>query len=515
MQDWSSKSAGAPIALMLALALAAMLLVNVSVASSVPLHPSVHISVQQNPIPFGYNDTLTATQVSMPPGTTLSLYVNGNLELSDLSSISCDLSGSFNGEQACYFNNIKPVPVPAGQDTFTVNAISSSGVVASSSLSVSVTPPITEPYCIVSGTYKSLGGCLESAIPLSVIGLLLTFIVIALAYMLGEVVKIDSLKKWYKGELWEAAKTMMLIIVIFSVLIIMSGIAINFISGSSSPNFQIGVPGAGNRIAANLQALYSSAETYTVTQLNVAENAYNTALGLADGIQLLKSLNLKVWFPVPLVPPLPFFGSLQFGFSGSIYNTNVLESFSPTAYSFLKAFISMILVPIVIILEFQSEFLYTGAVIGVGIFIPIGIVLRAFPFIRGIGGNMLAVGIALAIIYPSVLVLLNLPISSIVGYSLTTTTPSCSGFVCDLNYVANALTSFFSSSMATGFSAGFASFGSIYPAMNIITSKEFIDVLLQFILFIFDLVIVVVITQSIAKALGGELNLSFGKFNIA
>ena len=487
-----------------------------SFAAGPPPPQTVYLTLQQNPIPFGYNDTFQATQTGMPTGTTLTLYVNGVEQLSGLAYISCDLSGDFNGQTACYYNNGVAAPLPAGTQTMTVNAINSGTVLKSSSLSVDVAPAVDQPYCVITGGYLSLGGCLEAAIPFSAIGIVVSFAMIALAYMLGEVVQIDGLKKWYKGEAWEVAKTIMLIIVIFSTLIILSGIALNFVAGASAPNLQIGTPGGGNRLASNLQALYGAADTFTQAQLAVAENAYDTALGLADGIQFLKSIGLAVWAPIPL-PPYPLIpASLQFGFTGSIYNTNVLESFDPLSYSFLKAFIAMVLVPVVVILEFQSEFLYTGAIIGIGIFIPIGIVLRAFPFMRGIGGNMLAVGIATAIIYPSVLVLFNLPISSMIGSTLSSSvTSSCSGLLCSVASFGNDVANVFSGDMVTGFTAGFDSFSSIYPAMNIITSKIFIDVLLQFVLFIFDLVIVVVITQSIARTLGGELNLSFGKFSIA
>ncbi|MCL5007365.1 MAG: hypothetical protein M1164_01645 [Candidatus Marsarchaeota archaeon] len=489
---------------------------NYSFAAAPPPSQNILLSLQQNPVPFGYNDTFTATSISMPAGTTLTLYVNGVQQLSGLTYISCDLSGNFGGQTACYYSDGAAAPLPAGTQTMTVNAINSGTVLKSSSMSVDVAPSINQPYCVVTGSYVSLGGCLEAAIPLSAIGLLVTFAMVAIAYMLGEVVRIDGLKKWYKGELWEAAKTIMLLVVIFSALIILSGIALNFVAGAPAPNLQIGTPGGSNRLASNLQSLYSAADDFTVAQLTVAENAYDTALGLADGIQFLKSISLAVWFPIPL-PPYPLIpAALQFGFTGSIYNTNVLESFDPLSYSFLKAFIAVILVPIVVILEFQSEFLYTGAIIGIGIFIPIGVVLRGFPFMRGIGGNMIAVGIATAIIYPSVLVLFNLPISSMIGSTLAApVSQSCSGLLCSVASFGSDISGVFSSDMATGFTAGFDSFGSIYPAMNIITSKMFIDVLLQFVLFIFDLVIVVVITQSIAKTLGGELNISFGKFSIA
>jgi hypothetical protein len=56
--------------------------------------------------------------------------------------------------------------------------------------------------------------------------------------------------------------------------------------------------------------------------------------------------------------------------------------------------------------------------------------------------------------------------------------------------------------------------GSIYSAINFIDSEAY-GVLLQFILFIFDIVITIVIAGALAQMLGGKLSLGVGKFKIA
>ena len=56
--------------------------------------------------------------------------------------------------------------------------------------------------------------------------------------------------------------------------------------------------------------------------------------------------------------------------------------------------------------------------------------------------------------------------------------------------------------------------GSVYPAINFIDSETY-GVLLQFILFIFDIVITIVIAGALAQMLGGKLSLGVGKFKIA
>ncbi|MEM3227859.1 MAG: hypothetical protein QXK65_02850, partial [Candidatus Micrarchaeaceae archaeon] len=55
----------------------------------------------------------------------------------------------------------------------------------------------------------------------------------------------------------------------------------------------------------------------------------------------------------------------------------------------------------------------------------------------------------------------------------------------------------------------------VYPALNLIT-YTMINVLVQFILLIFDLVIAIVVVDQIAKMLGGRLPTGLGKkFKIA
>jgi hypothetical protein len=63
---------------------------------------------------------------------------------------------------------------------------------------------------------------------------------------------------------------------------------------------------------------------------------------------------------------------------------------------------------------------------------------------------------------------------------------------------------------ALGFGAGLLAVFTVYPALNIMLSVQFIDVLAQFIMFIFDIIIGVIIVQDINQALGGPRSLTFG-----
>lgn len=154
--------------------------------------------------------------------------------------------------------------------------------------------------------------------------------------------------------------------------------------------------------------------------------------------------------------------------------------------------------------------------VGLLIFFPIGILLRAIPFVRGIGGTLIAIGIALSLIYPTVLVAFNAPVSSAIGSFVpssgcTINLPVIGTFICSL---ANALTSalplgFLGSQGTTGLWDGIGSLTSIYPAFNGIQYYSFV-LTLQFVLLLLDVVIVVTIAQNIAKILGGSIRLGIG-----
>ena len=81
-------------------------------------------------------------------------------------------------------------------------------------------------YCATSGiTGLNLANCINSAVPYVFIALLVSFTIVAIAYLIGEVLAIQSFKGWYKSELWEAVKSLVIVAVIFSAIVIAGSIA--------------------------------------------------------------------------------------------------------------------------------------------------------------------------------------------------------------------------------------------------------------------------------------------------
>ncbi len=388
------------------------------------------------------------------------------------------------------------------------------------------------------------GVCIESAIPLAVIGLLVSFAMVAVAFMFGNVFNLPSLKNWYKGELWETTKTIILIVLIFAVLIILGGLALG-LTGSSIPVSYIpgSQSGITNAVGENLNALYSSVlASYVNPDMLMVNESYYGLEGLATGTGDLKKASITEWIPIPL----PFVGAIQFGSSNAaLLASSVIESDTALpGFSFIKDIITIVLVPVYIVFSVLSVDLYSIVIAGLTLFIPIGIVFRAFPFLRGLGGSFIAIGIAIALIFPALLIMFNLPIQNFIlplifsqsasyapAQSCNYITfnffediacgPASLAFGLSSSYLISAQT--FNPAYTAAFNNGQDSAlatlfnnagGSIYPSINFINFYTY-GVLLQLILFIFDIVITIVIAGALAQMLGGKLSLGVGKFKIA
>ncbi|MCL4404505.1 hypothetical protein M1583_00755 [Candidatus Marsarchaeota archaeon] len=395
----------------------------------------------------------------------------------------------------------------------------------------------------VSVPITQAGVCIESAIPLAIIGLLVSFIIVAIAFMLGNVFQISSLKNWYKGELWEAAKTTIIVVIIFAVLIILGAIVLG-LSGNNAPvsSLPLSSSGASSAVGQNLNELYSvTLNDYVNPDMVSLNESYYALEGLATGITDLKTTKISDWIPIPI----PFVGSLQFGSSAALLSSSVIESNTvlPT-FSFIKDIIMVVLIPVYIVLGVLSSAIYSILAAAFVLFIPIGIIFRAFPFTRGLGGSFIAIGIAIALVFPSLLILFNLPIQNYllplvfnpnIGYSATTSCdyltfnffedmacgPASLGYTVTEAYLIAAQTEnpLYDTAFQDGFNSGVATLfnkqgGSVYPAYNLVSYYAYFDIM-QLVLFIFDVVITIVIAGAVAQLLGGKLSLGVGKFKIA
>jgi len=233
-------------------------------------------------------------------------------------------------------------------------------------------------------------------------------------------------------------------------------------------------------------------------------------------------VQLQVTVPIPILPSV----TILSGFQMNIYSNPLLEQGPTTGTyeSILNDAFTMLVFPITMLLVAQEIGLAYIVAIGLGIFIPLGIVFRAFPFIRGVGGTLIGIGFALAVIYPAAIALINIPVNNALASVLVPTTAtgssgsSCTAsgflgsFVCSVTKDMATLTTGFRAYidvLSVGISTAIESIGTIYPVLNEldITMLYFV---LQLILFIIDLIVAYVLGDNIARKLGGTLRLSLG-----
>jgi hypothetical protein len=418
----------------------------------------------------------------------------------------------------------------------------------------------TQPICIITGKAVAADSCIASAFPYMAIGVMLSFMIIALVYMIGNIMNFKSLQDWYRAELWESIKTMLMIAAIVAVLVIMSGVTDALVGNQYVQPLQ-GTPGA---LTTNLASLYNADNTYLAQQLNGSYQAYAAILGLNTGVSILKSFTLQLWFPIPLftftLPPVVF-GALQLGSTENLFFSNFIAAGtptdSPTTYSVVSNITTIVVVPMLLAFQFQATYFNLLVSLGLGILIPLGIIFRAFPMIRNIGGTLIATGIGLAIIYPALLLVLNLPVSSyIYAFTFTQTqNQSCpfpSGLLCNMwgamiSVVAQANV-FSLGAVATGGAtvAGadliklplLASLGSagagnanvvdalvngyetglftplssagIFPTLNLILANT-VGMVVQLLLLALDIMFGLIITGAVTQVLGGKVRLGIGK----
>ena len=195
--------------------------------------------------------------------------------------------------------------------------------------------------------------------------------------------------------------------------------------------------------------------------------------------------------------------------------------------------------------------LYVIANIGLAVLLPLGIIFRAIPFLRGIGGTLIALGIGASIIFPVMLLAVNNTITSYFVPTLQAPGPPSTCSQSGLNGGTQWLCTFFSQVISTVFnplaSIALASFGTVQyagsgtncaggtyrnPAYDGFNAGENVlfsgsmpilnvmfyyltPLMFDFILLIFDLILGYAVVQGIAKLLGGSVRLGFGKMSVA
>jgi len=351
-------------------------------------------------------------------------------------------------------------------------------------------------------------------IGIALIALSISFDVIAIGYIIGKLVPGTQLSNWVKKEYWEVAKSAMLIAGIYSVLVLMGSIAVG-LAGSSVP------ASSGSSLSTSLSALTTATQTYLQGVFcGTPQGNPNIAylLGLSLGLGSLSSLQVGYYIPIPLVlPVLPTF-TLGTSFSG--YKNPMLSgAVDAGGYeSMVNDAFSIVLLPVYTVIGMEYYLMPMLVFVGLAFMIPMGIIFRSMPFVRGIGGTLIGIGIGIAIVFPSIILIVNQPISTIVSTYIcspgTAQYPACltqQGTASAIPWWLSSINTYFPSGQGA-LDAG-ASLFSIYPGLNGVFLNT-IPAVVQFLLLILDLAIAFPVIDAIAKSLGGTINIEFGKLKI-
>jgi len=236
-------------------------------------------------------------------------------------------------------------------------------------------------------------------------------------------------------------------------------------------------------------------------------------LGVATGIATWKTVNVGYWLPIPVVV-----GAFTFGSTFQLYNNPMIDSISSSSIgqfeSIVNDIINFLYFPVSSLIAFMYILMPLIIYIGIMVFMPLGVMFRAFPFLRPIGGTLFAFGVGLSIVFPLLITLLNEPLTTILynmlSYSIATPTTG-NGL---LNGILKVLTAALNTILA-GISPEYNFFSalpltiSIYPALNIY-APYFMFLFAEFLFLLIDLMIWYPLVDSIAKSLGGTIRLELG-----
>ena len=163
--------------------------------------------------------------------------------------------------------------------------------------------------------------------------------------------------------------------------------------------------------------------------------------------------------------------------------------------------------------------------IGLTLLIPAGLFLRAVPFLRGIGGTLIAIGLGIALFWPATLALLNAPVTQYFGdlWQPVAANPAAAysnsqNSVCPefgigqwlcfgVTDIMQSISNSFSLSLDV-WGVALATILNIYPFLNYFLYYSLYLVFQLFVLLVIDILLVYPLTDGVARMLGGTIRLS-------
>ncbi len=353
---------------------------------------------------------------------------------------------------------------------------------------------------------------------LALLALTVSFDVVAIGYALSRLFPNAGIRSWIQGEYWEIMKSAIIIVAIFG--------AISFVGNLSYllvPNI-VSSPISYHGGVVDTTPLIAGAEGYLCMVNSNLNNTWNELGIMAEGTGVWSTLQVGFKIPIPLV-----ILSLEDGVYFLPFGNWLLQTgnFFISPYgSIINDLINFVLFPFTAFTLGLITTLPALAYVGLTFFIPLGLIFRAFPFIRGIGGTLIAIGLGLCLVIPSVFVLFNYQVTSILSNTIPIVQPNPA--TSNLGISNCKFPTIFGTAICTGLNLALSTFnfasGFIYDlwaalpifstdAIYIYMNKIFIYgiyVILQLLIFAIDLIILYPLIDNLARVMGGSIRLSIG-----
>ena len=344
-------------------------------------------------------------------------------------------------------------------------------------------------------TYPASAAVPAGAVAVALLALTFSFDVVALGYIISKIFPQTGINEWLPNEYWEIAKSAILIVSIYALLAFATNVSTSLIPTSLSTGLANGGSGCPNTPGSSTYVLVNSACYYLNTLNSQLSLSFTNLMGLSGALGALGNTGISIFTPLPL----PGIVGFKFGFSASIYKNSLLEGNAQQFQSILNDFLTFIAFPMALLVNIQLNFITFVFLAGIYVLIPLGLMFRAMPFTRGIGGALIGIGIGVSIVYPSMLVLLNYPVTTTFSAVQGASGSCTAGILC--GFIGMIMSPF------TGAWLAISSMNSIFPALNMIVDTNGY-LLLQFLLFVVDLGIGYSVANGVARVLGGQIRYS-------
>jgi len=195
--------------------------------------------------------------------------------------------------------------------------------------------------------------------PVALVAVVTAFLIVALAYMISVSFNLAGLRKWAKVEFYQALASAILV----AFLVLMMDVMLN-------EGFQTMIGG-----------------------INPYKKAYAYLDGVMDSLYPIYTSVYKVNFIAESISSFDFYWNAQ---GMDVRPWQLLAGPFVEYFHFEAHMVAMA----AIFTSTQRALLHLFYNAGFTVFIPAGVLLRIFPWTRGAGGLLIAIGIGLAIVYP-------------------------------------------------------------------------------------------------------------------